>query len=61
MVNNSHAQYSLLESDGVISESLIISSELSGSNTSISEFSVNNCPSRTHKEKVKKLLSETAQ
>ena len=52
-VNNSRPQYLLKENDGVISESSIISSQLSGSNTSISEFSVNNLPSRTHNEKVK--------
>ena len=52
-VNNSRPQYSLIESDSVISESSIISSQLSGSNTSISEFSVNNRPSTNHIKKVK--------
>ena len=51
-VNNSRPQYSLIESDSVVSESSNISSQLSGSNTSVSEFSVNNSPSRTHNEKI---------
>ena len=50
-VNNSRPQYLLIESDGVVSESSNISSQLSGSNTSISEFSVNNSPSRTERVK----------
>ena len=42
-----------MKSDSVISKSSTFSSQLSGSNTSISEFSKNNSPSRTHNEKVK--------
>ena len=49
-VNNSCPQHSLIESDSVISESSIISSQWSG-NTSISEFLVNNHPSRKHIKK----------
>ena len=52
-VNNSRPQYSLTESDSVISESSIFSSQLSDWKNSISEFSVNNSPSRTHNEKEK--------
>ena len=52
-INNSRPQYSLIESDSVISESSIISCQWSGSNTSISEFSVNDHPSRKHNKKVK--------
>ena len=59
-VNNSCLQYSLMETGSPFPESSIISSQLSGSNTSISEFSLNNSPSRIHNEKVKKELSETA-
>ena len=51
-VNNSRPQYSLIESNSFVSESSN-SSQLSGSNTSISEFLVNNSPSRTHNKKVK--------
>ena len=51
-VNNSRPQYSLIEIDSVVSQSSNISSQLSGSNTSVSEFWVNNSPSRTHNEKV---------
>ena len=50
-VNNSRPQYLLIESDGVVSESSNISSQLSGLNTSISEFLVNNSPSRTERVK----------
>ena len=50
-INNSRPQYSLIESDSFFSESSIISSQWSGSNTSISEFSVNNHPSRKHNKK----------
>ena len=49
MVKNSRPQYSLIESNSVISECSIISSQLSGLNTSISEFLVNNPASRIHK------------
>ena len=52
-VNNSRPQYSLIESNSFVSESSNISSQLSGSNTSISEFLVNNPPSRTHNKKIK--------
>ena len=52
-VNNSHPHYLLIESDSVISESSIISSQWSGLNGSIPEFLVNNSPSRTHNENVK--------
>ena len=52
-VNNSRPQYSLIESDSFVSESSNISSQLSGSNTSISKFLVNNSPSKTPNEKVR--------
>ena len=52
-VNNAHPRYSLIESDSFVSESSNISSQLSGSNSSISEFLVNNLPSKTYNEKVK--------
>ena len=52
-VNNSRPQYSLIESNSFVSEFSNISSQLSGSNTSVSEFLVNNPPSRTHNKKLK--------
>ena len=51
-VNNSSPQCSLIGSDSVVSESSNISSQLSGSNTSVSEFPANNLPSRTHNERI---------
>ena len=58
-VNNSHPHYLLIESDSVISESSIISSQLSGLNGSIPEVLVNNSPSRTHNEMWKAPLRDS--